>query len=216
MTWVATAAALIAAGASVYNSRQTIKKQDQAVAEGIRQKSRVQQRADKRIGEELNQLQRSTPEAERVGAVTQYRDALRGTEQQAQAGQALAGLSREYDAATTAGQQRTGGYLSDVINSLSRIDAAGLQRQREGISAGNLSTDLRMLGREAEGIDFLANMRARGVRRNPYLDALSAGLSAYSAGAGGSATGAIDSPDAYGGIYRTTGTGAGWRNGYGG
>lgn len=191
MTWVAVGITLAAAAASAYNTNRVARKQDQEIAAGIREKSRVQQRADRRIAEELDKLERSTPQQEQQGAVKQYQDALRGTQQQAQAGQALAGLSREYDEATGAAQARTGGYLGQVIDSLSRIDAAGLQRQREGISAGNLGTDLRVLGREAEGIDYLANLRAQGVRRNPWLDALAAGLNAYGggmAGAGGGKT----------------------------
>lgn len=191
MTWVAVGIALAAAAASAYNTQRTARKQDQQIAAGIREKSRVQRQADKRITDELDQLQRSTSKDDQQGAVAQYQQALRGTQQQAQAGQALAGLSQEYDAATNAAQAQTGNYVSQVVDSLSRIDAAGLQRQREGMRVGELGTDLRVLGREAEGIDFLSNLRAQGVRRNPYLDALAAGLNAYGGGVGtaGGATG---------------------------
>lgn len=213
MTWVAVGIALAAAAASAYNTQRTARRQDQQIAAGIREKSKVQRRADQKIQEELDRLQQSTPQAEQQGAVQQYRDALRGTQQNAQAGQALSGLSAEYDAATGAAQQRTGGYLSEVIDSLSRVDAAGLQRQREGISAGNLGTDLRVLGREGEGIDFLANMRARGVRRNPYIDALAAGLNAYAGGVGGASSGAASASNAGG---TATNFGAGLARGLGG
>lgn len=213
MTWVAVGIALAAAAASAYNTQRTARKQDQQIAAGIREKSKVQRRADQKIQEELDRLQQSNPQAERQGAVRQYQEALRGTQQQAQAGQAIAGLSREYDQATGAAQTQTGNYLGQVIDALSRVDAAGLQRQREGISAGNLGTNLRLLSREAEGIDFLANLRAQGVRRSPYLDALAAGLNAYAGGAGsagttGGASSAGGTASGFGGgLYRGLGGG---------
>lgn len=190
MTWVAVAAALVAAGASAYNSNRVAKKQDQAIAQGIREKSKVQQRADAKIAEELTNLERSTSADEQQSTLGQYQDALRGTERQAQAGQALAGLSKEYDAATGAAQGRTNDYLSQVVNSLSRIDAAGLQRQGEGMRMADLGANLSVLGREAGGIDYLANLRAQGVRRDPAIDAFAAGLNAYGGGLGGASGGA--------------------------
>lgn len=186
MSWVATAVAIAAAAASAYNTNRVAKKQDQAVAQGIREKSRVQRNADAKIADELTSLERSTSTDEQQTTLGQYQDALRGTERQAQAGQALAGLSKEYDAATGAAQGRTSDYLSQVINSLSRIDAAGLQRQGEGMRMNDLGSNLSVLGREAGGIDFLANMRAQGVRRDPAIDAFAAGLNAYGGGLGGS------------------------------
>lgn len=189
MTWVAVAAAIVAAGASVYNTNRVGKKQDQAVAQGIREKSKVQRRADAKIADELTNLERSTSADEQQTTMGQYQNALRGTDRQAQAGQALTGLSKEYDAATGAAQGRTNDYLSQVINSLSRIDAAGLQRQGEGMRMADLGTNLSVLGREAGGIDYLANMRAQGVRRDPAIDAFAAGLNAYAGGASGAAGG---------------------------
>ena len=187
-TIAALGAAAVAAGASAYNTNRVAKKQDQELARGIREKSKVQQRADATIADELTNLERSTSADEQQTTLGQYQDALRGTERQAQAGQALTGLSKEYDAATGAAQGRTSGYLDQVINSLSRIDAAGLQRQGEGMRMNDLGANLSVLGREAGGIDYLANLRAQGVRRNPGIDAFAAGLNAYGGGLGGGAT----------------------------
>lgn len=187
-TIAALGAAAVAAGASAYNTNRVAKKQDQELARGIREKSKVQQRADATIADELTNLERSTSADEQQTTLGQYQDALRGTERQAQAGQALTGLSKEYDAATGAAQGRTSGYLDQVINSLSRIDAAGLQRQGEGMRMNDLGANLSVLGREAGGIDYLANLRAQGVRRNPGIDAFAAGLNAYGGGLGGGST----------------------------
>lgn len=181
-------AAAVATGASIYNTNRTAKKQDQALAAGIRKKAEVQRRADSRIASELTQLEGSTSADEQRSTLDQYQNALRGTDQQAQAGQALSGLSKEYDLATGAAQQRTKGYVDQVANSLSRIDAAGLQRQGEGMRVADLGTDLRVLGREGEGIDYLSNLKAQSIRRNPYIDALSSALNSYGGGLTGAAT----------------------------
>lgn len=177
-------AAVVGAGASYYNANQTAKKQDQAIAAGIRQQSATQRKADERLGQTLGQLEQSSPSDAIAETRQSYQDALRGTETQASAGQALSGLSKAYDEAAGAGQARAGDYVSNVADALSRIDAAGLQRQREGFTVGNLGTDLSVLGRESEGIDFLSRLKAQGIRSNPYLDALAGVAQGYSGGAG--------------------------------
>ena len=175
-------AAVVAAGASYYNTRQVAKKQDQALAAGIREKAKRQQKADQQITETIDKIGGSSADAERQSALKQYGDALRGTEANAQAGQALAGLSAEYDAATTANQTKKDQYLASLTDTLSKMDAPGMQRMKEGFLAGNLGQNLSIIGREAEGIDYLARMKASNVRRNPWIDAVAAGLNAYAGG----------------------------------
>ena len=142
----------------------------------------------------------SNPEGERQSALQQYGEALRGSEQQAAAGQALAGLSSEYDAATSANEAKSQAYLGKLTDVLSRLDAPMMQRQREGFGMQGLGRDLSVIGREAQGIDWLANMRAQGVRRNPYIDALAAGLNAYAGGVGAGGASAGTAATTAGGI----------------
>lgn len=189
-TALALAAAAAAAGVNYYNTQRAAKKADTALAQGIREKSAAQRRADARIGDLLTETEASRSGDAAAQTLEGFQTALRGTEGQARAGQALQGLSSEYDAATQAAQGKATDYVQGLARTLSQIDAPGLQRQREGFGVGNLRTNLDVIGREAQGIDFLANLKAQGVRRNPYLDLLSAGLSAYAGGAGG-ATGAV-------------------------
>lgn len=177
-----------AAGTAVqmYNTRQTAKKQDAALAQGIRQKAETQRRADQKIASTVDQITDSTPMNERQQTMAAYQDALRGTEQQASAGQTLSGLSQAYDEATSAGTNRANKYVQGIANALGTIDAAGLQRQREGFGTANLASDLRVLNREQEGQDFLSRLKASSIRRNPWLDAAASAAKAYGGNAGGS------------------------------
>lgn len=181
--------AAVGTAASIYNTNRTARKADEAAAAGIRKQAGVQRRADSRITEELEKLGKSSGAGDQAGALEQYQQATRGTEQQARAGQAIEGLSSEYDEATRAGQEQTGKNIGNIADLLSRIDAPMLQRQREGFGTADLATALGTLGRESQGQGFLADMRVRGVRRNPYIDAFASGLSTaaqnYGSNAGG-------------------------------
>lgn len=200
MSWVAVAVAAAAALTSAYNTRQTAKKQDQAIAEGIRQQAKIQKRGNQQISMSLDKLEKSRSGPEQASALEQYRQALRGTESQARSGQAVEGLSEAYDAATREGTATAQGNVGNIADLLSRMDAPNLQRQREGIGAADLGLNLSTLGRDAAGADFLARMKAQNIRRNPWLDAAAAAMSAYAGGGGGGGFG--------GGTYTSRGTSA--------
>lgn len=206
MSWVAVAVAAAAALTTAYNTRQTAKKQDAALAEGIRQQAKIQKRGNQQISDSLSKLEKSRSGTEQAGALEQYRQALRGTDAQARSGQAVEGLSEAYDEATRAGTATAQGNVGNIADLLSRIDAPSLQRQREGIGVADLGLNLSTLGRDARGADFLARMKAQNIRRNPWLDAAASAMNAYAGGSfsggGGAAAGT-----AYGGTPQTTSTG---------
>lgn len=171
--------------ATAYNTRQTMKKADAALASGIRKRAATQRRADAKIDQAITETGASRPDAASINQ--QYQQALQGTEQNARAGQTLSGLSKEYDAATTAATAGREASVSKVADLLSRIDAASQQREREGQARANLGSNLGVLERESQGQDFLAKLKAQSVRRNPWLDMFAKGLQAYATrGAGGS------------------------------
>jgi hypothetical protein len=62
---------------------------------------------------------------------------------------------------------------------LSRIDAPGRQRQREGFGFGRLASDLGTIGRASAGDDFLTQLRLRGIRENPWRQAAASVLQNY-------------------------------------
>ena len=185
-------ALVAAAGAQAYNTNQQAKKQDAALAEGIRQQSQTQRRASQQIDQSLADIAQSSPADEAAAAREGYQQAVRGTEQQAQAGQALSGLSSAYDAASRDASKTASGNVSNIASLLSRIDAPLQQRRGEGVRVGNLGTELSILSRTAQGQDQLARLKAAAIRRNPWIDAFAAGLQGYAGGAmgaGGSTAG---------------------------
>lgn len=151
----------------------------------MRQKAATQRRADERIAQTVSDLGQSSPADAIAQAREGYQTAIRGTEGMAASGQALSGLSEAYDQAARSANTDAAGRTGKVADLLARIDAPINQRQQEGFQVGDLRTNLNVLTRDAGQQDFLAKLKAQGVRRNPWIDAFSAGLQGY-ASAGGS------------------------------
>lgn len=174
----------VGTGVQTYNARQTAKKQDQALAEGIRKQAGEQRRADQRVSEAIGQIEGSSPTDAIRAARQGYQTAIQGTEGMARAGQAVSGLSDEYDAASRDATRTASGNVSNIADLLSRIDAPLSQRQAEGFLASDLSTDLGVIRRRAQGQDQLARLRASQIRNNPWVDAFAGALQGYGASGG--------------------------------
>ena len=64
---------------------------------------------------------------------------------------------------------------------MARIDAPAQQRQREGVADARVAMELDQIGRRSRADDYLAQLRLRGVQRNPWID-LASGLMGAGAG----------------------------------
>jgi hypothetical protein len=184
---------LAAAGAQVYNQNQAIRRQDQQAAQGIQQQGRLQRQADERVGQEISQLEASNAEGERAQRLGDYMDTLRRNARAA---------------------ENVQGYGERAAGLLSRIDAAGMQRQREGFGYGHLASDLGQIGRASAGDQFINDLRVRSIRRNPWVD-MASGV-AMSAAGGMVGRGGTDQPWAqsrYGEAGRSPISGVVVRNG---
>ncbi|HEL4828994.1 TPA: hypothetical protein UOC34_000160 [Stenotrophomonas maltophilia] len=189
------AIALAGTAAQQAETQRVERKQDQETAQGLLSQSRRQQEADRRVNDEIAQLETSTADAARNDRLGQYMQQLQRGRKQAVAGlegpiggatfQADAGAARasaDNAAATTAGL-------------MSRIDAPQLQRQQEAFGYGKLATDLDMEARASRGQQFIDQLRLRQIRRRPEVDLL-AGLATAAGGsmAGGGAANAASGP----------------------
>lgn len=184
--WVPLAIAAVSAGAQYYNTQQTAHKQDNALAEQIRNQAAQQREADARVTKTVQDTAASNPDAARDSVLDQYMQQMR-RHQTAATGNlnTPVGASQAFkqDAANAAlGVQNYGSQFADLM---SRIDAPALQRQQEAFNFGNLSTDLAGIKRNAAGQDFLDELRLRSIRRNPWIDAASQMGMAYASGAAG-------------------------------
>lgn len=185
---------LAGAGVGAYNTSRTAKKQDRALAEGIRKQGEIQRQANTRLNDSLAFFDKSGPEEIQSDLASTYQQQARLNQSRA-----LSGLTSEGDisddAKAMAAQSGSSvmdyaGFLSDVF---SRIDAPTEQRRREGFERSDLGDSLSVFGRESRGEDYLARLKAAGITRNPWLDILGTGLSAASGGLAAGKIGAAGS-----------------------
>lgn len=189
------AIALAGTAAQQAETQRVERKQDQETAQGLLSQSRRQQEADRRVNDEIAQLETSTADAARNDRLGQYMQQLqRGRKQ------AVAGLEGPIGGATfqaDAGAARAGAdnAAATTAGLMSRIDAPQLQRQQEAFGYGKLATDLDMEARASRGQQFIDQLRLRQIRRRPEVDLL-AGLATAAGGsmAGGGAANAASGP----------------------
>lgn len=209
--------AAAAAGTSIYNTRQTEKRQDRALAEKIRQQSKKQQEADARIAETLTGLQGSNPAVERAQALADYVAQVRANAAGMGAlGQQGGAVSDAYARAAEDAAMGVSDYIGGQAELMARQDAAGRQREREGRTVAGLGTNLGLIEREARGQAMLDDMRVNSIRRNPWLDAASAVLGAMAGGMGAGAAAPAGGAAGSGlasGLGSTAGIGAGLAGG---
>lgn len=132
-----------------------------------------QAEADRLLGDELTALEASNPEAERVQSLSDYTLALRRGRQQAEQPSLPSNLGgeryqRDVAASNQAGRQQARA-TADLV---SRIDAPTRQREREARSVGRTMSNVQELGAQSRTAQFLASLRARRQRTNPWATLL--------------------------------------------
>lgn len=196
MTWLALGIALLGAAASAYNTQQTAKKQDRALAAQITQQGKKQKQASAKISEALAAQAQSDSVDEQAQQMDSYLMTLRQGQQNAGLNTGPGGFSEEYRRGTAEAGEQIGEYGTGRAGLLSRIDAPRLQRQNEGILFDTLGNELRMIGREASGQNYLDQLRLNSIRRDPWLDALSGVATSYGGSMAG--RGGVSSPETTG------------------
>jgi hypothetical protein len=209
MAWVGALIAIAAAAASEYNSEQTAKRQDNQAAAGLIEQGRKQKQADAKVNDEVQKLQGSNATDERAAALQNYMTTLQRGKQTAQAGLNTPNIGGSaFQASSAQAANDVQFNAANTAGLMSRIDAPGMQRQGEGFDYGNLATDLSLISREAQGDDYLNQLRIRSIRRNPWIDAAAAGANGY-ASAYSSKGGATTSTGKAGSQMYGGGTGGG-------
>lgn len=195
-TIIALATAAASAGITAFNTHQTAKKQDRALATDIRNQGEKRREGEARTNAEIEKLKLSTSEDERQKKLTAYTDALRKKQGEITSGltNGVGGETFQQDASTAA--QGAVNYGMENADTMSRIDAPIDQRVGEGVSFGNLGIDMNTIAREAQGRHFLDQLRYNSIRRNPWIDAGASMIGAAGgamAGLGANPTGALTS-----------------------
>lgn len=184
-TIVGLAAAAAAAGVSTYNTNRTLSRQDAEAARGIERQSRIQQRTDQRVNEEVANLERSSAVDERAARLRDYMTTLQRVKRKTNAGlEDTVAFGDAFGQAAEAAKGRLASEGGARADALAGIDAAGLQRQGEAFSFGRLATDVNAASRESQGADWLTRLRMQGIQRSPGLDAAASVLRGVSGAAG--------------------------------
>ena len=181
-TYIAMAAMAASAAANAVNTRNTARRQDAQAAQGIRSQADIQRRADAKVNEQVAELQGSNAEGDRKQRMADYMAQLTRNRSSIAGGlqPGIGGDAFQSDAQTAL--EGVDAKAMGDAGLLARMDAAGMQRQREGTAAGHLGTDIGMIGRESRGQQFIDDLRLRGIRRNGNLDLASGILGAIGNG----------------------------------
>jgi hypothetical protein len=187
--------ALSAAGTGLkaYDEHQVLKKQDREVARGIAAQSAIADRANQRVTGELAGLQASTPESEQAASTAAFMQQLRANQKQAEGAQTVGATSDRYNADTAAAKTAVQAYGADKAENAAAIRAPVDQRTGESAALSRMGSDLSSLERKSASEAFMAQLRAKAVRSNPWLQGLGSLMQAAGTvygGTGGATAGA--------------------------
>lgn len=184
--WVPAVISAIGAGASYYNTQQTAKRQDRALADQITGQRQRQSDANRVVNEQLERIAGSDAEAERAASMDSYLQQLRRN--QGAATGTLGGVGAVSDRFATDAAGAAGDinqYATGTADIFSRIDAPLMQRRNEGIDFARTGNQLGIIGDLAGGDNYIGDLRRRSITRNPWVDAFSQVAQGYGSSAGG-------------------------------
>ena len=125
---------------------------------------------------------KSSADSDRTPARQQFLTAFRPRSSQARQGLGPTGLSSAYDQLAGSEAANAEQYALGQAGNLATIEGATRQRQREGNAFGDLGMNLDAMGGDVRGDQFLTDLRVRGIRRNPWIDAAAAAANGYASG----------------------------------
>jgi hypothetical protein len=180
--WVPAVISAVGAGVSAKSQDDALKRQDREVARGIAARSAMQREAGSRVNQQISEIAKSNPDAERKAANDEFMAALRNAKV-ADGSLDIGGPAGASDRFTAdVGQAREGavGEGRALSGQLAAIDAPGRQRAREATGFTNAAVDLSRIESRTDGEDFLSQLRAAQAGRvNPLASGVGQGLSAF-------------------------------------
>lgn len=187
--WIPLVMAALGTGVSVYNQNQTAKKQDNTLAQQIRDQQAIQQKANSRTSQLINQQSQQTDQPQKQASQAQFANQLAANQPEAlNPLKSVGAVSDAYKSAGANAAQGITSYGNNQADLLSSIAAPGQQRRENQKNLDDYSTDIGNLKTQLGGQDFLSQLKLQGIRQNPYLSAasglLGAGAGAMSSGGG--------------------------------
>lgn len=186
--WVAAGiAALVSAGAGYENNRQVAKKQDNTLAAQLRRQGELQQQANQKTSQLIQKTAGSDDASAKSGLLQSYLQEMQQKSAGTNAGLKQVGnVSSAFTKAANDAALGVSQYGNTRANLVSAIDAPGLQRQGEAADLMQYGTDVGGIKQQSAADEFLANIRLRGIKANPWLTALQSAAGSYAKSRGGS------------------------------
>lgn len=184
--WVPLVIAAVGTGVQVYNTQQTERRQTNEVNRQLREQADIDKKGQAAVQAQLLKQQQSSPDAFAKSSLDQYMTQIQQSQSKANAGLGAVGAVNERfneGAADAAGD-----IFSDSAaraTSLSKIDAPRLQRMAEGISFNRTNQDIGRVGALSDSARYLGDIRMRGIKRDPWLDAVGSLAQGYGSSGGG-------------------------------
>lgn len=187
MSWYGVAAAVVAAVGTAVQQNQVARRQDRAISQGILQRMNATRDQSSALQKSLAQLRESNAKQAVDQAKGGYLAALSHNPTMGTQPAQVGAVSDAYRQAAGAAANDSNALADKTAGLMAITDAPGIQRQAEANQIGRLQANLTGIGINANDQTAEAQLRARGVRANPWIGLATAALSAY---AGGKASGA--------------------------
>jgi len=179
----------IGTGASIYNERQTAKKQDNVLAQQIRNQSATQKQANSRTSQLINDQAKQDDTVQKAQAQQKFQQQLAANAPQATAALKVPGaVSQAYQQAGANAAQGVTSYGANQGDLLSSMFAPIQQRRDNQKNLDDYGIDISNLKHNLNSDDFLSGLKLQAIRPNPWIGAASslAGAAAGSYGGGNS------------------------------
>lgn len=171
-------AAIVGSGAQLANQQYAQRKQDKAIVDTIRASTKRNRQAGERVGEAVDEVKKSGPDAEREASQAGFMDALRRAELD-KGFETQGNVSDRFASDVNAARRGAGASNRNAAALQARIDAPMLQRQREATQLSNAAVDLDLLRGQTASDNFLANLRASMIQPNAGIDAAGQFIGGY-------------------------------------
>lgn len=174
--------AAVGTGATVYSQQAAQAKQDREAAAGIMRQRALSDQAQTKVAKNIQDLNASNPDQDIQTRQSTYMDALRRSQGASKALPNVGGASSRFAEDVGAAQTENATNAGVQANLQARIDAPGIQRQREAVNSANTVSDLSLLGGQSAGQDYLTRLRMSAIKPNPWISG--AGQLAQGVGSG--------------------------------
>lgn len=167
-------------GVAAVNRQHALRRQDRALAAGLRRQGALQRQANETVRSEIDRLAAATGEPERQRMLDAFLAALQAQERRDSPGAQLPAHER-FGRRQAARQDVLERRALDSAHRLATVAGASRQREADARNRAALGSALTELARQSGAADRIAQLQVAERQPNPWIDAFAQALT----GAGG-------------------------------